>query len=77
MFPNPASEKLNLVIPEGSSKLVISNMLGRVVYSKSLHGDETILQIDLNEMGDGVFMISLFRKDNSVLRGKFVKSSEN
>jgi len=76
VYPNPACDKMNLIIPSGSSALAINDMTGRVVYSQSLSGTECIYQADLSGLSSGNFIITVFRKDNSALRGKFVKKSD-
>jgi hypothetical protein len=75
VYPNPAKEVLSIMLPEKSIILIIRDILGRMVCQKPLSNEDSPHQISLDQLEDGVFLISIFMEDGSVLRGKFIKSS--
>lgn len=75
VYPNPANNVLNILLPEKSEELIIRDMLGRMVCQKPLYNEENPHQINLDQLSEGVFMISVLLEDGSFLRGKFIKCS--
>lgn len=74
IFPNPASDRLNLVFPLSNCafELKINAVGGQLVYfDKSFSGNE----IDVSGLAPGVYFISV-KDRNNTFQGKFVKTGK-
>ncbi len=67
IFPNPASNKLEIDGLIGSNVLIITNLIGEVEFS--LVTEEEKIEIDISKLKPGVYFI----KANEILFKKFVK----
>jgi hypothetical protein len=75
MWPNPASDKINLVLPAESGpgdewKLFASD--GRMLKKESCESGEVNLQISIQELPPGVYLLML-RSGGKIWRGKVLK----
>lgn len=69
IFPNPARDKINISILKleinstiSNNKLIISNSLGKVVYSNNLtntHKNEYNLSIDISKYSNGIYYLKI------------------
>lgn len=59
IYPNPVSDKLNIVLPRESNncRIVITNVLGDVVKIMSLTAKETVLSTD--NLNNGIYMLKV------------------
>lgn len=70
MFPNPATNQLKLVKQEGDFDLGITDMNGRLVYSKRLvYDSETI---DLSSFMPGMYTVTLRNKEGRATHKKLI-----
>ena len=73
VYPNPATNQLNLVFDKNSiGTIIINDALGKEVYSYLINNPNVELQIDISNFTNGVYYVSYRNKDVSVHR-KFVK----
>jgi hypothetical protein len=73
MFPNPATNQLNLVFDKNSTgTITISDALGKVVYSNTINNPIIELPIDIANFTDGVYYLSYRNKEVSIHK-KFIK----
>jgi hypothetical protein len=73
VFPNPATNKLNLVFDKNSiGKIIINDALGKEVYSYTINNPNIELQIDISNFNSGIYYLSYRSKDVSIHK-KFVK----
>lgn len=70
IYPNPASDKLNVVCSSNISELKIYNMVGAMVYSLSGCGNNAV--VSLADMPNGVYFIQL-TTNGTVETHRFVK----
>jgi len=69
IYPNPASDAVNVSVPENSNELTIINSLGQTVYTlNNPSGTETI---DLKELNSGVYFVQI-EKDGAIKSKKLV-----
>lgn len=64
IYPNPGTDVLMLSNVQDFDKLVISDLLGRVVLTKQLNGT-AIYQMSVSDLSNGTYLIQL-QKDNSL-----------
>lgn len=66
VYPNPASHEITVTAPavEGSVTLHITDLHGKVVYRGEMNA---IKNLDVNEFGNGVYLIELI-KNNEILQ---------
>ena len=70
VYPNPFVDVVNLISPSGLSKVVVTNIAGQVV--KEVVNPANSIQ--LNELGNGIYFISLYNMDNVIAKtAKIVK----
>lgn len=73
MFPNPATNQLNLVFDKNSiGKIIINDALGKEVYSYLMSNDSLEFQIDISNFSNGIYYVSYRNKDVSIHK-KFIK----
>ena len=65
IFPNPASDVLNIEASNEIYQVTLINPVGQVVYDAVLETNKT--SIDLREFSDGVYMVQLKNADGTVL----------
>jgi photosystem II stability/assembly factor-like uncharacterized protein len=77
-YPNPSTDKLNLIIPyeDGfvAEKISVSNVFGETIYTKNVDPDSggQEYQIDTSELKDGLYMLSITSFGKMGASGKFV-----
>lgn len=65
VYPNPASDKLN-VAAEGMKKIVVSTMLGQTVYSTEVEGNQAV--ISTSGFESGIYMVTIETENGSATR---------
>jgi hypothetical protein len=65
VYPNPASNVLNIDAGNDVRQVTLINPAGQVVYDVVLEANKT--SIDLNEFSVGVYMVQLKKADGTVL----------
>ena len=72
VYPNPVRERLLIRLPESAvSRLVISDMQGRIVLDKTFTGDE-LAQVNVQDFPTGLYGISVY-SDAGARSGTFIK----
>ena len=72
VYPNPATNIINIVDEEEVQAINITDMLGRVVYTRAVTGANNVVTIDVAELPVGVYQLSLTTA-NGIANAKFVK----
>lgn len=67
LYPNPASTQLTIMDKAGITTIVISNLLGQVVYSSQYNSLQ--VQVDVTDLSEGIYFVKV---NGSEIR-KFVK----
>ena len=70
IYPNPASDKLNVVCSSNISELKVYNMVGAMIYCLSDCGNNAV--VSLADMPNGVYFIQL-TTNGTVETHRFVK----
>jgi glucuronoarabinoxylan endo-1,4-beta-xylanase len=71
VYPNPATEKLWVEIPEpGMEDLIITDVMGRSVLRKQIHAEQ-LVGVNLDAFGEGIYIITL-SSSNMQYRTRFV-----
>ena len=67
LYPNPANGYVNIEFSETmkNAKLLISDLMGRVVHTQSLNGKDAI-QMDVSALSAGVYMVTVSNENGSV-----------
>jgi glucuronoarabinoxylan endo-1,4-beta-xylanase len=72
-YPNPAGGKLFIELPEEKfENVVITDLTGKVIKNLEIHSLENPVEIDLEHLEKGVYIITIYSKDNVVV-DKFIK----
>ncbi len=70
IYPNPATENLNIVLNDGlDANIQINDVLGNVVYNGSIH---SMKSIDVSGLQNGVYFVKI-TADNQYTTKKFIK----
>ena len=77
LYPNPAGELVNVYFeqrPDEALELIIYNLSGRMVLSDRVEEEEMVKTVELNTLGNGMYILELRRVRNGSLyyRTKFV-----
>ena len=73
VFPNPATNQLNLVFDKNSTgTITINDALGKEVYSYNINNPSSELPIDISNFTNGIYYVSYKSKEVSIHR-KFIK----
>lgn len=70
VYPNPATDKLNVECAEGIGELRIYNMLGALVYSQFNCGNK--VTVSMEDLPNGVYFVHMVANDSTEIR-RFVK----
>jgi exonuclease III len=77
IYPNPANQHLSINntrnIPMQSIQLI--DIQGRIIHHQSLMNEESI-SIDISQYESGIYILTVFLSDSSVLRTTFIKSKQ-
>lgn len=78
VYPNPATEQLNILLSDKDStcyKLHIYNMQGQVIYKTRFNKSAapSTLDINVSQLQQGTYIISLETTNNKRYRVKFVR----
>lgn len=63
IYPNPATDKLNIKLSRDVEHLEIINTLGKVVYTKNKISQSEIVKVDVAEFESGMYFIRTQQKD--------------
>lgn len=74
VYPNPASEKVTISLPDSKSGYVLAlfDLNGNHVLSRNITGGEAEYVLDLKSLASGSYILSLFN-DSNVYTGKVIK----
>lgn len=64
-YPNPASARVNFLLPAGSSRLGIYNMLGQLQQELRIADGATTVQLDVSSWPKGVYVLQVDGKGQS------------
>lgn len=76
IYPNPSSSTINISTGTNSNSLVnitIISSLGTVVYSKDFNNPDKTINLDINTLNTGIYIIKV-TTDNSTKQQKFIKN---
>ena len=72
--PNPSSEVLYVNLPDAQmDHLQIKDILGRTVYNLGLEGRTGTIKIDLSDLSQGVYFVTVKSKGDTLGLSKFIK----
>ena len=75
VFPNPASDKIQISSSVSFSRIIVWDQLGQTIELKKNNGKEG--QIQLTDMAPGIYYLSLYNEDGSLFKTiKFVKLND-
>jgi len=72
IYPNPASDFVNIPVTGSSEVIIISDLMGREVLKMNTSGNE-ILHVDLRLLTEGLYIITVTLGNDTVLTGKLLK----
>lgn len=74
IYPNPAHNEINIeTVDHFLSKVEIIDMLGKVVYSANIKGDNSLI-IPVAQLDNAMYLLRLTTVDNEVVYRKFTKN---
>jgi len=71
LFPNPASDYVNMASSEKFTTIIITDLSGRLIKSINVTSRDNV-QIDVSHLDTGVYLISLYKKEELINRNKVV-----
>jgi hypothetical protein len=71
LFPNPASDVVNIKSNSVLKNIVVSRVDGKVVADISTN--ETEFKLDVNDFSEGIYIVKIVDAKNSITIKKFVK----
>jgi hypothetical protein len=72
MHPNPAMDQLQLISNTGISHIQVINMTGQTVMNIQV-ANERLVTLDINELSNSVYMITVRDRNNKYSTQKFIK----
>lgn len=72
MHPNPATDQLQLISHTGISHIRVINMTGQTVMNLQV-ANERLVTLDLNELSNSIYMITVRDRNNKYGTQKFIK----
>ena len=74
VYPNPATEKVNIVLPENRSGYVLAlfDLNGNRIFTRNITGGEAEYALNVNSLASGAYILSVFN-DEHVYTGKVIK----
>ncbi len=75
LYPNPANTTLTIEtrkIPAAGSKLIVTDVAGRTLLTKTLDANSTKHQIDIASFSAGIYFVQV-EAGEGISRGRFVK----
>jgi hypothetical protein len=75
LYPNPAHSILTIetgFLPASDGRLIISDVSGRILVSKTITGKAKEHKIDISAFSTGIYFVQFLAGDR-ISRGKFVK----
>ena len=76
LYPNPASSQLNLMMVSGENEafhVQITNTLGQNIILKDFNANKKIGTIDISNLNNGIYYLSIIRSDKKVITKVFSK----
>ena len=75
LYPNPANDKLNILLNEqwSDARITINDLKGSLISSQSISAGEKNMTIDISDLTTGVYTLSI-RSDENVAVKRFVKN---
>jgi hypothetical protein len=70
IYPNPASNLLNIDFTGSIAKVSVSNVAGRIIIAKSIYKNEAL---DISSLQNGIYLISITDEDGKCGTNKFLK----
>jgi hypothetical protein len=75
VYPNPANDKITVVIDEASESVVtIRDTKGSVVYEAALFNDNSVYEINVSDLQNGMYFISITTTDEIKTTSFIVKN---
>ncbi len=71
LYPNPTNNKLTIDLSNsglGKTKLIMSDLIGNIIYRKSLSAATEIFNIDMSEFDAGVYFIKIICANKTIFR---------
>lgn len=64
VYPNPATESVNIEFTQGTKEIVICNSLGQIVFRKENSVSDNAIQINVSSWPDGLYIITINNEKN-------------
>jgi hypothetical protein len=71
VYPNPATDVVNVELPAGVESVKVLNTVGQVVYSANAAG-ESLLAINAKSFANGAYLIQIVKANGEVMNAKVV-----
>tara|TARA_X000001036_G_scaffold430629_1_gene463620 strand:- start:93 stop:1055 length:963 start_codon:yes stop_codon:yes gene_type:complete len=71
LYPNPASEKVNIEFSETATSIKIYNMLGKLVFENKIIKGEHTININIKDWKSDIYSVQLFNKNKVVANKVF------
>jgi Secretion system C-terminal sorting domain len=76
LYPNPANDWATIVTPNGFDEIIISTASGQVIDSFSGKSLQTSQELNVNEMADGVYFVTIKSANGEVEIKQLVKTTK-
>ncbi|MEZ5173732.1 MAG: T9SS type A sorting domain-containing protein [Bacteroidia bacterium] len=73
IFPNPASESVNLISAEEINSIKLFDISGKcILHLSNIHSKNYLVQV--SELNSGIYFIEIINSKNQMIRNKLIKS---
>lgn len=72
-YPNPATDRLHVVLPQGALRLSILDLAGRTLMMQTVKNQTYTEIIKINDLAKGTYLLNVLMQDNTLYRSKFIK----
>lgn len=76
VYPNPANDKLNIQLQNGSGVFELYDITGRKHQTVILSGVKNLYTISTAQLSQGIYIYKFTDKEGRMVRGKIVVASE-
>lgn len=72
LYPNPSQDKITIAYQNQMKSVAVISFDGKTVLSRDLH--DSIVEIDVSDLIQGIYLVVVQTHDNQILQTKFIKN---
>lgn len=76
-YPNPATDKIHFKLNkkelQNGVRIIIHTITGKKVLSKPIYGIGNVLEVNINNLPEGIYLFEIINDNQIISQGKFIK----